>query len=211
MTKQIVIFMVILLTAAMVQGEIYFWSDSKGIRHFSNISHPSLEKNLQKYNENKRESIVLPEFKNKKKQFKVLKVYDGDSIKVTGYTLTFMVRLVGIDAPESGRKGTLGQPYSKQSKKLLKKYVSGQKINLKSYGTGGYNRQLAEIFINGINVNIEMVKAGLAEVYRGTSPSDLNTAPYHLAEADAKRSYRGIWSLGSKYKSPRTWRKEHPR
>jgi endonuclease YncB( thermonuclease family) len=43
-------------------------------------------------------------------QFKVIKVYDGDTIKAEGYDIVFQVRLVGIDAPETSKKKTPGYP-----------------------------------------------------------------------------------------------------
>lgn len=53
-------------------------------------------------------------------QFKVTRVYDGDTIKAEGYDIVIKVRLVGIDAPEtSKKKGKPGQPYSQQAKKHL--------------------------------------------------------------------------------------------
>jgi len=36
---------------------------------------------------------------------------------------------------------------------------------------------LAEVFVGGANVNLEMVKAGFAEVYRGRPAPGFNTAP----------------------------------
>ena len=53
-------------------------------------------------------------------EFKVTRVYDGDTIKAEGYDIEIKVRLVGIDAPEASRKKREpGQPYSQQSKKYL--------------------------------------------------------------------------------------------
>jgi endonuclease YncB( thermonuclease family) len=63
------------------------------------------------------------------------------------------------------------------------------------------------IYINGKNINLEMVKQGLAEVYRGKPPRGFNPAPYHEAEREARAANRGMWSLGEKYVSPKEWRK----
>ena len=60
---------------------------------------------------------------------------------------------------------------------------------------------------DGNNVNLEMVKAGLAEVYRGTPASGLDMGPYWKAEEEAKAAKRGMWELGDKYVSPREWRR----
>jgi hypothetical protein len=53
-------------------------------------------------------------------QFKVTRVTDGDTVKITGNGEKITVRLVGIDAPEtSKKKNQPGQPFSKKSSKYL--------------------------------------------------------------------------------------------
>ena len=61
--------------------------------------------------------------------------------------------------------------------------------------------------VDGINVNVEMVRAGLAEVYRGRPAKGLDMNPYWEAEAAAKKAGTGMWSLIDKYISPREWRR----
>ena len=183
-------------------GNIYFWTDDDGIRHFSNIA-PVQNQRVEEFQESN------PVFKGQK--FRVLKVYDGDTIKVTGLDLTFKIRLVGIDSPETGYGTREDQPFSQKAKQYLEKLLGNQKIAIKSYGTGGYNRQLAEVFVNGKNVNLEMIKAGLAEVYKGSRPKNLDSEAYLREESRAKRARKGVWSQGNSYISPRQWRKDHPR
>jgi len=117
---------------------------------------------------------------------------------------------VGIDTPETGRKGQKSQPYAKKAKQILKDRVRDRQIRLIQYGTGGYNRILAEVFSEGQNINLYMVRKGMAEIYRGNRPSGLNIKAYKAAQNWAKKNRIGIWSLGKRYKSPRQWRKENP-
>jgi micrococcal nuclease len=65
------------------------------------------------------------------------------------------------------------------------------------------------VFVDGMNVNLEMVKAGLAEVYRGRPAKGLDNGPYQKAEAEAREARLNMWSLGDKYISPREWRRMH--
>jgi endonuclease YncB( thermonuclease family) len=58
-------------------------------------------------------------------------------------------------------------------------------------------------------VNLEMVKVGLAEVYRGRPANGLDLRSYWNAEAEAKKTGIGMWSLGDKYISPKEWRRMH--
>ena len=101
-------------------------------------------------------------------QYKVTRVVDGDTIKVSRDGTTINVRLVGIDAPEtSKRKNEPGQPFSRKSTKHLASLVLNKSVTVKSYGTDRYGRTLGVVFVGDLNVNLEMVKVGLAEVYRG--------------------------------------------
>jgi len=141
-------------------------------------------------------------------QFKVTRVCDGDTIVAKGDDIVIRVRLVGIDAPEtSGRKREPGQPYSQQAKKYLAGLVLNKVVDIKGYGLDRYNRILGVIFLEDKNINVEMIKAGLAELYRGKPPPGLEIAPFWRAEKEAKEAKRGMWSLGDKYISPREWRR----
>ena len=141
-------------------------------------------------------------------QFKVTRVYDGDTVKAYSHDIEIKVRLVCIDAPETSRKkGDPGQPYSQQAKKYLAGLVLNKLVDIKGYGLGRYNRILGVIYLGDQNINLEMIRAGLAEVYRGKPPRGLDVEPYLQAEKRATDANKGMWSLGDKYVSPRDWRK----
>ncbi len=112
-------------------------------------------------------------------QFKVTRVTDGDTIKVTNNGTSTTIRLVGIDAPERSRKkNEPGQPFSKKSTKFLASLVLNKSVEIKSYGVGRYGRTLGVVFVDGMNVNLEMVKQSLAEVYRGRPAKGFDNGPY---------------------------------
>ncbi len=120
------------------------------------------------------------------------------------------VRLAGIDAPETSKgKRQLGQPYSRKAKRHLAGLVLNNVVDIKGYRMDRYDRLLGVIYLEGKNINLEMVKAGLAEVYRGKPLEGFDSAPYLEAEAEATEAKRGMWSLGDEYISPREWRKMH--
>lgn len=122
-------------------------------------------------------------------QFKVIRVTDGDTIKVDGNNIKMTVRLVGIDAPEtSKKKNQPGQPFSTKSTKYPAKLVLNKSVDVKSNGTDRYGRTLGVVFVGRQNVNLEMVMAGLAEVYRGRPAKELDLDPYWSAEAKAKNA-----------------------
>lgn len=203
---QILVTVLLVLSVSQARCDVYRWTDENGVTHFSNVSTPHGKKTTQM-----RESVSSTPKESDKSNFLVTKVFDGDTVQIQGQDLEFRIRMVAIDAPETGGSKNKGQPYSQEAKKVLRQLIQGKKVRLKQYGTGGYNRILAEIFSQGININLAMVRQGLAEVYRGRLPESLDPGPYKKAEADARRRNAGMWSQGKAYKSPKTWRKENPR
>ena len=140
----------------------------------------------------------------------VTRVTDGDTVKVVNDGIKTTIRLVGIDAPEtSKKKNQPGQPFSRKSTQYLASLVLNKSVEVKSYGSDRYGRTLGVVFVSGKNMNLEMVKAGLAEVYRGRPAGGLDLGPYWTAEAEAKKASTGMWSLGDKYMSPKKWRRMH--
>ena len=143
-------------------------------------------------------------------QLSVIRVTDGDTVRVAGNDVNMTIRLVGIDAPEtSKKKNEPGQPFSRKSTKYLASLVLNKSVEVKSYGSDRYGRTLGVVFVSGKNMNLEMVKAGLAEVYRGRPAGGLDLGPYWTAEAEAKKAGFGMWALGDKYISPKKWRRIH--
>jgi len=139
---------------------------------------------------------------------KVSRVTDGDTITVRDGRIEKTIRLVGIDAPEvSHKKREPGQPYSQQATKYLAGLVLNKTVEIKEYGQDIYGRTLAAVFLAGKNVNLEMVKAGYAEVYRGTPAPGFDSAPYWKAEEEARAAKKGMWAQGDRYMSPREWRR----
>ncbi len=142
-------------------------------------------------------------------EFKVTKVFDGDTFEAASSANKIRVRLAGIDAPETAKAQIPAQPYSRKSKEYLEKALLNKTVRIKGYGTDQYNRQLAEVFVSGRNISLELLESGLAEVYHGKLPEALDAQAYRQAETNARNSRKGLWSLGDSYVSPKTWRKLH--
>jgi len=85
----------------------------------------------------------------------ISRVIDGDTIVANNYS----IRLLGINAPEKGER------FYFETKELLENLVLDKKVELEIYGKDRYHRKLAYVYIDGINVNIELVKKGFANVY----------------------------------------------
>jgi endonuclease YncB( thermonuclease family) len=128
-------------------------------------------------------------------QFKVTRVHDGETIRAEGHGVEILVRLVGIEAPETPQDRD--QPSSNlalEAKSCLAEMTLNKVVEIEGHGMDEMNRVLGVLFINRVNVNLEMIKAGCARVYRGDPPHPLYLLPYLKAEEIAKRARRGIWS-----------------
>jgi micrococcal nuclease len=138
----------------------------------------------------------------------VTRVHDGDTLKVKGDSGELTIRLVGIDAPEkSKKKREPGQPFSQQSTKYLGGLALNHCVDIKPYGFDRYGRILGLLVLGGKEINLEMVKMGFAEVYRGKRAKGFDPAPYIAAEKEAMEKKKGMWVQGLEYVSPRDWRK----
>jgi endonuclease YncB( thermonuclease family) len=97
----------------------------------------------------------------------VERVADGDTVIVITPTQTKLrIRMFGIDAPETP-KGTKfpGQPYGPEAEAYLRQLVEGKRVKVEIYGVDRYQRLLCTIFLEGKDINLAMIEAGLAEVY----------------------------------------------
>lgn len=87
----------------------------------------------------------------------VTRVIDGDTIETLNHSET--IRLLGINAPEKGEK------YSDKAKEFLENKILNKKIFLKGDKKDMYKRTLSYIYVNNENINLELVKEGLANLY----------------------------------------------
>ncbi len=143
----------------------------------------------------------------------VTKVSDGDTVQVTTPEQTKLkVRLYGIDAPETPkinqRTGIVnkpGQPYGKESWKALKGKIKGRQVRLDIIDVDKYRRVVSIVWMEGRNINLEMIQEGHAEAF-----IEYLKPPYRdqflEAERKARGAKRGIWSL-PEYERPRDFRK----
>lgn len=139
---------------------------------------------------------------------KVSRVTDGDTITIRDGRVEKTIRLVGIDAPEvSHKKREPSQPFAQAAEKYLAGLVLNKTVEIKECGQDRYGRTLGVVFLEGKSVNLEMIKAGYAEVYRGTPAAGFDSAPYWKAEEEARGAKKGRWAQRDKYVSPREWRR----
>jgi endonuclease YncB( thermonuclease family) len=115
------------------------------------------------------------------------RVLDGDTIHV-GDT---RVRLDGIDAPETAQscKTAAGVDWAcgHAATRALQLMADGRQVTCRNLGLEKYGRTLGTCFVDGRNINAEMVKLGLAWAFVRYS------AVYAAEEAQARAAKIGIW------------------
>ena len=131
----------------------------------------------------------------------VVSVRDGDTIGVEiagGVRIT--LHLLGVAAPtlrdvrpEAVPRGA-AQPFAREARKALEDLALHKLARVFLYGRDAFRQVLAEVLIEGENVNVHMVQAGLARVDRAARhvPEGLRRR-LDGAEAEARREKRGLW------------------
>jgi micrococcal nuclease len=136
----------------------------------------------------------------------VERVADGDTLTViTANQTKLRIRMFGIDAPETPKGAKFpGQPYGPEAEAYLKQLVEGKRMTVQIYEVDRYKRLLSTIFLDGKDINLAMIEAGLAEVYRGPESGNPYKTQYQAAE-DTARSVknRDVDPRGQLRESPR--------
>ena len=113
----------------------------------------------------------------------VVRVMDGDTIEVLHANRPIRVRLANIDAPEKH------QAFGSRSRDYLGDMVFRRQVSIKDQGQDRYGRVIGVVYIAGVNANAEMVRAGMAWVYRR-----YNTDPQLVElELQARAMRAGLW------------------
>lgn len=121
---------------------------------------------------------------------RVVSVADGDTVTLLVDQQQVRVRMAGIDAPEKA------QPFGQRSKQNLAALVFGKDVEADCPKTDRYKRSVCRIVINGVDVSLEQVKAGMAWWYRQYAKEQTakDREDYEVAEFEAKSRRIGLWA-----------------
>ena len=132
----------------------------------------------------------------------VVGVIDGDTADVRLDSGMIRVRFHAIDAPESG------QPHGKAAKAALADLIFGKAVEVEPYEQDRYDRLVARVWIDGVDVNAEMLRTGNAWTYRRYA----DDAAYCIYEQAARDLGRGLWRLPANQRvAPWEWRQRKSR
>ena len=117
---------------------------------------------------------------------RVVRVADGDTISVLDASNTqHKIRFHGIDTPERD------QPHGPAAYRTLSDMLAGETVGIVVIDTDEYGRTVGVVYLEDVNVNLELVKAGHAWWYRQYAGRD---GELRAAEQEARQARLGLWA-----------------
>ncbi len=141
-------------------------------------------------------------------------VRDGTNlVVVTPEMARHEVRLLGVEPPEPPREGRTGtpaspgQPFGPQAAAYVRDLLVDKQVRLDVYGTDRSGQSLAVVWLGDIDVNLTLVKEGLAWVSPSLTVPKVRIG-LEVAERQAQVGKYGLWALPSP-EPPWEFRKRH--
>jgi len=127
--------------------------------------------------------------------FALVKVIDGDTISITKGNSNEMVRIIGLNAPETG------QCFTAEATAKLKSLLARGQVRLEFDGSQGerdkYDRLLAYVFTeSGINTAKTLIEGGFAKEYTYSKAYKYQTE-FKAAQTSAQVGGKGLWASGA--------------
>jgi endonuclease YncB( thermonuclease family) len=116
---------------------------------------------------------------------RVTRVLDGDTIEVALSSGPIRVRIGSVDAPEKN------QPWGREARAALTRKLGDREVELDVVSQDQYDRLVAVVGLDGMNVNAWLVQQGYAWAYREYTKDKT----YCAWEAEARAAQRGLWAL----------------
>ncbi|HVM11351.1 MAG TPA: thermonuclease family protein, partial [Actinomycetota bacterium] len=125
----------------------------------------------------------------------VVRVVDGDTIRVRRGGREEPVRLIGIDTPEMGFFGGVRECFAREASRFATGHLLGRRVRLELdvERRDRYDRLLAYVWLDGRLFNEMILRQGYASV--ATYPPNVRYVERFLrAERQARAEGRGLWS-----------------
>ena len=126
--------------------------------------------------------------------FDVQRVVDGDTVRLKDGR---SVRMIGINAPETGKKGRSDEPFAVAARERLKRLVDASNGRVGVVpgreGKDRYGRTLAHLYgANGANLEAQLLAEGLG-FQVAVAPNVELVACQQAAERSARLARLGVW------------------
>ena len=132
----------------------------------------------------------------------VVKVLDGDSIRVRKNNEIIEIRLYGIDCPE------WKQDYGNRAKRFTKARLLHKNVGVEPRDVDRYDRIVSLVTHDGHLINRELVANGLAWVYTKYCREEPLCTELHSLEQEARKQRRGLWK-DKNAMSPSQWKRKN--
>jgi micrococcal nuclease len=116
---------------------------------------------------------------------RVVGVSDGDTIRVLCDGREVTIRLWGIDCPERG------MDFGRRARQWTADHAFGKSVQVLPMDRDAYGRLVARVYVDGRDLSLGLVEAGLAWHFVRHAPNALELA---AAEAEARSARKGLWS-----------------
>ena len=117
---------------------------------------------------------------------RVVRIIDGDTLRVAAAAAQYTIRLRGIDAPE------LAQPYGPAAAAAARALCANQDVTIQAQPPDMYGRIIADVVLpDATTLNNRLVAAGLAWWYKQFAPRD---RALKLLERGARDARLGLWA-----------------
>jgi micrococcal nuclease len=129
-------------------------------------------------------------------QYKVIRVIDGDTILIRYNGKYEKVRLICVNPPKSvhpdeKQNMTMAEvAFRYTQKQLTGKYVD---LEFESWIRGRYGVLLAYVFVDGKNINLDLVRKGLSPYFIKYGRSQKYDAEFRSAQKLARKEKLNIW------------------
>jgi len=125
----------------------------------------------------------------------VTRVDDGDTIEVVRGSQTDVIRLLGIDTPETHHPTKPVQCFGPEASAFTTRRLTGRLVRLESdvEERDIYGRRLAYVIVGGRRFNDELLRRGYARLLV-IAPNRAHGRELLDAELEARHHRRGLWS-----------------
>lgn len=128
--------------------------------------------------------------------YKVLEVYDGDTVAISMNGVREKIRMIGVDTPETHDPRKEVQCFGKAASEFTRELLDGQNVRLEADPTNQnrdrYDRLLRYIYLpDGTLVNAKLIEDGYGFAYIHFPFEKLDE--FEQLENEAREAERGLW------------------
>ena len=139
---------------------------------------------------------IITEAQFKPIEATVIRVVDGDTIRVRARGKEHTVRFIGVDTPETVHPTKAVQHFGAEASAYTKAALEGKTVTLEADPTGDtvdrYGRLLRYVLLDGENFNARLIREGYGHAIRRFRYS--LKAQFIRLEDSARKAGRGLWS-----------------